>query len=100
MQNPNELKVVVLDNGAFHKAKRLKVPKNILLVFLPPFSPELNPAEKIWAKLKRASTNKLYKTLNEVSAFIKNQVQNLIPIETKKTCAFEYIFLNQFWTNI
>ena len=42
----------------------------------------------------------VYKTLNEVSAFIKNQVQNLIPIETKKTCAFEYIFLNQFWTNI
>lgn len=99
LQNPNELKVIVLDNGAFHKAKRLKVPQNILLVFLPPFSPELNPAEKIWAKFKRAFTNKLYKTLNDVSTFIKDQVQKLNPIETKKTCAFEYIFLNHFWTN-
>ncbi len=44
--NPQELKVIVIDNGAFHKAKRLKVPKNIILIFLPPFSPELNPAEK------------------------------------------------------
>ena len=26
--NPQELKVIVLDNGAFYKAKRLKVPKN------------------------------------------------------------------------
>ena len=99
-QNPNELKVMVLDNGAFHKAKRLKIPENILLIFLPPFSPELNPAEKMWAKFKRAFTNKLYKTLNEVSVFIKNQVQKLNPIETKKTCTFDYIFFNHFWTNI
>jgi hypothetical protein len=46
VQSPEELKVIVPDNGAFHKAKRLRIPKNILLIFLPPFSPELNPAEK------------------------------------------------------
>jgi transposase len=96
--NPQELKVIVLDNGAFHKAKRLKVPKNIILVFLPPFSPELNPAEKMWPKFKRAFTNKLYKSLEEVSLFIKSQTQNLKKEETKNTCAFDYIFLNQFWT--
>ena len=96
--NPQELKVIVLDNGAFHKAKRLKVPKNIILVFLPPFSPELNPAEKMWAKFKRAFTNKLYKSLEEVSSFIKSQTQNLKKEETKNTCAFDYIFSNQFWT--
>ena len=75
--NPQELKVIVLDNGAFHKAKRLQVPKNIILVFLPPFSPELNPAENMWAKFKRAFTNKLYKSLEEVSLFIQLQTQNL-----------------------
>jgi transposase len=69
--NPKELKVIVLDNGAFHKAKRLKVPKNIILIFLPPFSPELNPAEKMYAKFKRAFTNKIYKSLDEVSLFIQ-----------------------------
>jgi transposase len=99
LQNPNEFKVIVPDNGAFHKAKRLQIPENIVLVFLPPFSPELNPAEKMWAKFKRRFTNKLYKTLDEVSDFIKNQVHNLNPQEIKKTCRYEYIF-NQFWTNI
>ncbi len=64
--NPQELKVIVLDNGAFHKAKRLKVPQKILLVFLPPFSPELKPVEKMWAKFKRAFTNRLYKSLNRL----------------------------------
>jgi transposase len=97
-QNFNELKVIVLDNGAFHKAKRLIIPANIILIFLPPFSPELNPAEKMWAKFKRPFTNKLYKTLDQVSAFITEQVQNLKKEDTKSICAFEYIFLNQFWT--
>jgi transposase len=98
--NPQELKVIVLDNGAFHKAKRLKIPKNILLVFLPPFSPELNPAEKMWAKFKRAFTNRLYKSLNEISIFIQEQTKNLLKEDTKKTCAFDYVFLNHFWTKI
>ena len=97
-QNPNEFKVIVLDNGAFHKAKRLVIPNNIILIFLPPFSPELNPAEKMWAKFKRPFTNKLYKTLNQVSEFITEQVQNLKMEDTKSICAFDYIFLNQFWT--
>lgn len=97
-QKPNELKVVVLDNGAFHKAKRLVVPDNIILIFLPPFSPELNPSEKMWAKFKRPFTNTVYKTLNHVSKFITEQVQNLKKEETKRTCAFDYIFSNPFWT--
>ncbi len=92
--NPQELKVIVLDNGAFHKAKRLKIPNNIILIFLPPFSPKLNPAEKMWAKFKRAFTNKLYKSLKEVSAFIQLQTERLNKEETKNTCAFHDIFLN------
>ena len=100
MQNQDELKIVVLDNGAFHKAKRLTIPPNIILIFLPPYSPELNPAEKMWAKFKRTFTNKLFKTLNQVSLFIKDQVQNLNREEVKNICAFKYVFFNSFWTKI
>lgn len=57
-ENPNELKIMVLDNGRFHKAKKLVIPENIVLIFLPPYSPELNPAEKMWAKYKRMFSNK------------------------------------------
>src|ERR1043166_1671381 len=45
-QDSEELKIVILDNGAFHHAKRLVIPDNVVLKFLPPYSPELNPAEK------------------------------------------------------
>jgi hypothetical protein len=49
----------------------------------------------MWAKFKRTFTNKLYKSLDEVSMFI--QIQNLKNDETRNTCAFDYIFLNHFW---
>ena len=47
--------IVVLDNASFHKRRDIK---NVIaqadhtLTFLPPYSPDLNPIEKTWAKLK------------------------------------------------
>lgn len=64
MINPDEFKVMVLYNGAFHKAKSLIISANIVLLFLPPYSPELNPAEKMWAKFKRTVTNRLFNALD------------------------------------
>ena len=61
---------MVLDNGAFHKAAKLNIPNNIILVFLPPYSPELNPAEKVWGKLKLDFTNRLFKTLDELEDYL------------------------------
>lgn len=92
LQNQTEFKIIVLDNGAFHKAKSLIIPENIGLIFLPPYSPELNPAEKIWAILKRKFTNKLYNSLEQVSNFITESTKDLTDTSVKKTCSFEYIF--------
>ena len=51
-QSPEEFKILILDNGAFHHAKSLIIPNNIAFIFLPPYSPELNPAEKMWRHFK------------------------------------------------
>ena len=98
-QNPDSFKLLVLDNGAFHKAKTLSIPGNIGLLFLPPYSPELNPAENIWAILKRKFTNKLFKTLDEVSAFLTEATNALSADKIKSTCGFQYISPNNLiWT--
>ena len=98
LQNPEEFKLVVLDNGAFHKAKCLSIPANIALLFLPPYSPELNPAEKMWAKLKRNFTNRTFKTLDNLSDYLENSCKELNNTIVKNICAYNYIFLNNFWT--
>jgi transposase len=97
-QNEDEFKIIVLDNGAFHKAKNLKIPSNILLLFLPPYSPELNPAEKIWHNFKRLFTNQYFKTLDEVSEFFIEVVRNLTSEKVKSICSFKYIFSGLNWS--
>jgi len=49
---PRSHNVMVLDNGQFHKAKKLSVLRNVELRVLPPYSPELNPVERFWQDLK------------------------------------------------
>lgn len=44
--------VLVLDQAGWHVTKALRVPENITLLHLPPYSPELNPIERVWAYLK------------------------------------------------
>jgi transposase len=96
--NPDEFKIIVLDNGAFHKAKTLHIPNNIGLIFLPPYSPELNPAENMWAQFKRSFTGKLHKSLDEISEFISKEIRTLTKESIETTCAFSYIFEGINWT--
>ena len=45
--------IIVMDCAGWHsKAKELKIPTNISLLDLPPYSPELNPVERLWKWLK------------------------------------------------
>ncbi len=48
----DEHAVMVWDGAGFHRAKALRVPENITVVELPPYSPELNPIENLWHYLK------------------------------------------------
>ena len=42
------LNVVVLDSAPAHIARAVEVPENVVLLFLPAYSPELNPVERLW----------------------------------------------------
>jgi len=97
-ENPKEFKIMVLDNGRFHKAQKLNIPQNIALVFLPPYSPELNPAEKMWAKYKRVFTNKYFTKLDDVEEFITEAVNETTKEEVLSICGYGYIFLDEIWT--
>src|ERR671924_1308499 len=49
---PDEHVALVLDQAGWHGAKALTVPDSMTLVALPPYSPELNPVERVWLYLK------------------------------------------------
>ena len=41
--------LLVEDNAGWHRSKKVEVPEGIIVEFLPPYSPELQPAERLWS---------------------------------------------------
>jgi transposase len=56
--------VLVLDRAGWHSSQMLMVPDGIHLVFLPPYSPELQPAEHLWPFTNEAIANRHFETLD------------------------------------
>ena len=57
--------VIVVDGASSHRSKELEIPKNMSFVRLPPYSPELNPAEQIWNTIRREHfANRVFDTLD------------------------------------
>lgn len=69
--------ILIMDGAGWHKSKNLVIPRNIQILLLPPYCPELNPIERLWRFIKdNTIKNKVFDTLleleNEVCKFIKN----------------------------
>jgi len=91
-QKRKEFKIIVLDNGAFHKAKALNMPPNIALVFLPPYSAALNPAEKIWWLLKQQLVCKNFDNILHLSKYLSTIIRKKLHTKVIKTiCSFQYL---------
>jgi putative transposase len=81
-KNPKKGTIVILDNFKSHKAgevvkeaKRL----GIELVFLPPYSPDLNPIEYIWKSIKRIISTTFIRHINDMRNVIKEAFYRLSP---------------------
>uniref|UniRef100_UPI00187264F1 transposase n=1 Tax=Acidithiobacillus thiooxidans TaxID=930 RepID=UPI00187264F1 len=49
---PDENILMIMDGAGWHKSHHLQLPENLRLLFLPPYSPELNPQEHLWDELR------------------------------------------------
>ena len=62
-----EFIVMVVDGASSHVSKDLVVPKNIRLLRLPPYAPELNPQEHVWDELREKEfPNRVFSDLGSV----------------------------------
>jgi len=77
-KHQKDFMIMVLDGASSHKGKELLVPENIALVFLPPYSPELNPAEQIWNVLRRDYfANRVFDSLNAATLQAENGLAHM-----------------------
>ena len=84
--------IMIMDRAGWHRSKDLIVPRNIEIWFLPPYSPELNPVERLWKVIKRNTQhNRLYESIEELEKEVIDYFEMLTPEVLKQLCACSYI---------
>lgn len=62
--------VLVLDRAGWHTSKRLVMPEGVTLWWLPAYTPQLNPAERLWTLVREAVANRVCASLDELDAVV------------------------------
>lgn len=88
---PDTLNVLLVDNGRFHLAKSLPIPENVRLIFLPPYSPELNPIERVWRALKDLLAWETFDALEPLQARVQALLSAFTPEQLQSLAGYDYI---------
>ena len=89
---PGDLGVIVLDNAGWHRAKQLQIPANLTLLPLPPYSPELNPTERLWQWLRSHHlANRVYEDYDDLLHAADTALASLDAERIKTICNCDYL---------
>ncbi len=88
---PDSMNILLIDNAGIHKAKRLVIPQNIRLIFLPAYSPELNPIERFWQHIKRDIKGKIFSVLQEMKDYVADILKKCSEETIASLTGFSYI---------
>jgi transposase len=69
--------VLVVDRAGWHTAKRLAVPADVRLHFLPPCTPELQPVEPFWALVREGVANDTFDRLADLRRVVRRRCRRL-----------------------
>src|ERR1700719_3894536 len=86
--------LLVLDGAPNHRCSDLALPGNISLLFLPPYSPELNPKENLWDEIReKIFKNSALKSIDAVRAKLEQAILYVErnPKTVKSITSFPYI---------
>lgn len=84
--------LIVMDGAGWHKSRDLEVPKNIKIILLPPYSPELNPVERFWQHIKETILkNRLFETIDQLEEKICSFFEKIKRSDVKEICKLNYL---------
>jgi hypothetical protein len=89
---PTNRAVLVLDQAGWHVSGDLAVPEGLHLVFLPPYSPELQPAERLWPLSNEPLANRTIADLDELEGIVAARCVTLMadPAAVRRHARFHW----------
>lgn len=74
---PDKQVLLVMDQAGWHRSPQVQVPPGVQLVWLPPYSPELQPAERLWPLTNEPLANRTFPDLAALDAALAHQCVQL-----------------------
>jgi putative transposase len=74
---PRDLHIIQVDNGGFHNSLNLSIPENVILLFQPAYSPEVNPIERLWEYKKQQLKWLRFEQIEELRAALQKELEKL-----------------------
>ena len=74
---PEDLHIIQVDNGGFHSSLNLSIPENVVLLFQPAYSPEVNPIERLWGYLKEQLKWLRFEQIEELRESVQKELKKL-----------------------
>ena len=99
-QHPDTLVILVWDNAPCHRPKAHREIPGLVVLFLPPYSPELNPAERFFEELRKATACQLFKTLEEQEAVIEARLNALADNTPAMKQLLGYAWIKRQWEGV
>ncbi|MDR1207925.1 MAG: transposase [Holosporales bacterium] len=91
-QYPYQERLLILDGAAWHRSKGLVVPESIKIVLLPPYSPELNPVERLWQHIKdNVLKKRIYESLQSLEDVVAMYIGGLTSQTIQSVCHSTYL---------
>ena len=88
---PESLNIIHLDQGGFHQANKLALPANVILLFQPAHSPELNPAERVWEYIKKWLRWSNFKNLDQLRSKVDEIIEKISQEVIDSLTGWDYI---------
>lgn len=76
-QHQDKMVILIWDNAPCHRPKIHREIPGLIVLFLPPYSPELNPTERFFEELRKATANQIFKTIAEQEKTIEQRLNGL-----------------------
>ncbi|GHV41636.1 hypothetical protein FACS189490_08930 [Clostridia bacterium] len=89
----NDYIILVCDGAGWHKSDGLIVPENIEILHIPPYTPEMNPIEQVWAWLRRHGfRNEAFATLEKVMNRLCDTINSLTETTVKSIALRDWMY--------
>ena len=85
--------IIVCDNASFYRNKKFQEDEDLTIIFLPSYSPQLNPVERFFQEMRKVTANRIFDNIDIQEELLEKALSDWMTnkTQTKQLCGYDYI---------